>query len=534
MTSAAPLTAVEKRALHPLFLSTFSLDALRAKLPLRFPVPEDTPPSPKQEYRSHYRYLGAAELADPATLHNLTPFEITLRLIDFSPLRDLLAKDYYQPSHRGQRPFDPVSLFLALCLRREQSLSWRGLQKLLAGTHGAGWRHLFGFDEGVTPSEAGLRYFFHTVGAQLWEELCPLYADLLHQAALLPEHSTFPGDPSSRGVTLSHDLMLHLARSRMKCAHVTAGCYQPAPRPCPAQEAGQEGCDCTSPACAERCHLTTPLDQEARYIYYEGGNKNADLPDRKERPGRHVYGYASTADRLLDDRFACAWTLRSDLYPANQDERTLFPDSFAQLRSRFPWLQIGEVLADAALGYQNCLDPIWQAGALRMVDIRAAPTDQDTETQRQRGYDANGYPLCPHGYLLSPNGYDYQRRRRKWRCAHACQKDPSHPPPDCPYLANKHGQVVNVARTLPDGSVRLAREVAYASSTWKKRYARRNLSESRNGGQEGMNLKRLPSFGLTHGLREVLLGDFLQNLRTLGRLVGEATLLAQPSRASSS
>ncbi len=238
----------------------------------------------------------------------------------------------------------------------------------------------------------------------------------------------------------------------------------------------------------------------------------------------------------FDDRFACAWTLRSDLYPANQDERTLFPDSFAQLRRRFPWLQIGEVsavyftAADAALGYQNCLDPIWQAGALRLVDIRAAPTDQDTETQRQRGYDANGYPLCPHGYLLSPNGYDYQRRRRKWRCAHACQKDPSHPPPDCPYLANKHGQVVNVGRTLPDGCVRLAREIPYASPLWKKRYARRNLSESRNGCQEGMDVKRLPSYDLSHGQREVVIGDFLQNLRTLGRLVGEATLLAQQSQ----
>jgi len=531
MTPAAPLTAVEKRALHPLFLSTFSLEALRAKLPLRFPVPEDTPPSPKQEYRSHYRYLGAAELADPQTLHNLTPFEITLRLIDFSPLRDLLAKDYYQPSRRGQRPFDPVSLFLALCLRRELSLSWRGLARLLAGEHGGGWRRLFGLVEGVTPSTSGLRYFFQHLGSELFDELCSLCADLLYRAGLLPTHSTFPGDSPKRGVSISHDLMLHPARSRMKCAHVTAGCYQPAPRPRPAREAGHEGCDCSSAACASHCRYTTPLDREARYIYYEGRNKSADLPNQEKTPGRHVYGYASNPDRLLDDRFACAWTLRSGFYPANQDERTLFPDSFAQLRSRFPWLQIGEVLADAALGYQNCLDPIWQAGALRMVDVRAAPEDLDDEKQRQRGYNENGHPLCALGYTMLSNGYDYQRRRRKWCCAHACQQDPSAPPPDCPYLANEHGQVVNVARTLPDGAVRLAREIPYASPLWKKRYARRNLSESRNGCREGMDLKRLPSYGLSHGQREVVIGDFLQNLRTLGRLVGEATLLAQQSHA---
>jgi hypothetical protein len=34
----------------------------------------------------------------------------------------------------------------------------------------------------------------------------------LHQADLLPDHSTFPADPPNRGVTISHDLMLHQAR----------------------------------------------------------------------------------------------------------------------------------------------------------------------------------------------------------------------------------------------------------------------------------------------------------------------------------
>ena len=97
--------------------------------------------------------------------------------------------------------------------------------------------------------------------------------------------------------------------------------------------------------------------------------------------------------------------------------------------------------------------------------------------------------------------------------------------PDCPYLApeHQHGQVVNVGRTLPDGSVRLAREIPYGSKTWKKRYGRRNLSESRNGSMEGMDLKRLPSFGRPRNRKEVALGVFLDNLRTLGRLVEEAT-----------
>lgn len=122
---------------------------------------------------------------------------------------------------------------------------------------------------------------------------------------------------------------------------------QPAPRPCPARDAGHPGCDGSEERDARICHRATPLDREARSIHYDGRNKEGDLPG-EGNGGRDVYGYASNPDRLIDDRFACAWTLRTGLYPANADERTLFPASYQALRERFPWLRIGEVLADAA------------------------------------------------------------------------------------------------------------------------------------------------------------------------------------------
>jgi len=87
------------------------------------------------------------------------------------------------------------------------------------------------------------------------------------------------------------------------------------------------------------------------------------------------------------------------------------------------------------------------------------------------------------------------------------------------------GQVVNVGKTLPDGSLRLAREIPYGSDTWKSRYGRRNLSESRNAQLEGMGMKRLRSYGLGRNRKELQLADFVINLRTLGRLVREATNL---------
>jgi hypothetical protein len=167
-------------------------------------------------------------------------------------------------------------------------------------------------------------------------------------------------------------------------------------------------------------------------------------------------------------------------------------------------------------------------GAIPLFDIRADAGDTNAATCLARGYDEHGHPLCLHGRKMQPNGHDYAHRRTKWCCQKACRTPSTQAVPDCPYLAEKykHGQVVNVGRTLPNGSMRLAREIPYGSQTWKRRYGRRNLSESRNGLLQGMGLKRLPSFGLPRAHREVAIGDFLENLRTVSRLVEEATTLA--------
>jgi hypothetical protein len=141
---------------------------------------------------------------------------------------------------------------------------------------------------------------------------------------------------------------------------------------------------------------------------------------------------------------------------------------------------------------------------------------------------------------MRANGHDYRRRRTKWVCHQVCLRpqaegsQPQPPAPECPYQAAQHpyGQVVHVGRSLPDGCVRLAREIPYASDLWKQRYGRRNLSESRNSSFEHMGLKRLPSFGLTNNRKETAVADFLVNLHTLGRLVQEATLLAFKRRAT--
>ena len=569
-------SASAKRADAPLFPLTWSLGALSPHLPFPFPSDPNLPPSPKPRYRSCYHPPGPGPLLDEMVRKGMSDFELAVHLIDFSALERPLAQAYYRPSAKGQTPFQPVSMFLAVSLRSETGMSWQKTATLLSGEHGAGWRRLFGFVEGDTPSASGLRYFYQSVGPPFFARLGPAWAEMLHAAGLFPERSTYPGDPPEQGVTMTQDGMLHEAKSRPSCQLATDECYQPlsrgqaeaaeeslslqeAPsatppqRSCPARQKGHEGCLCNTAACQQRCHRASTLDPEARFIHYEGRNKAtgqpatkgsaspAPAPNGSKEPnrgekggGRNVFGYRSVADRVLDDRWYVGWTVASDLYPASTGENTILPERLDWLALHLPWLKIGEWLDDSAVGYEECLKKIWALGALRMVDIRADKADGDFEVCLRRGYDGRGYPLCAHGYVMHPNGYDRGRRRTKWVCNQACRREPRRegepvsPVEGCPYLdeARPLGQVRNVGLAFPNGSLRLAREIPYGSDAWKARYGRRNQSESRNGQIEGLGLKRMRAFGLERCRKDMRMADFLINLRTLGRLVREASDLA--------
>jgi hypothetical protein len=240
-----------------------------------------------------------------------------------------------------------------------------------------------------------------------------------------------------------------------------------------------------------------------------------------------VFGYYSYAGQILDKDLATYWILPAAFGAATCGDVALFPDNFVSLLVRFPWLKPVEVIADAGICEQQCLDLIWDVGALRMVDISAHKSDRDPAIRLQRGYDENGHPLCPFGYVLHANGYDYQRRRTKWRCTKRCQRETQQPAPQCDYLKTeyKHGYTVTVGRTHADGTVRLAREIPYGSPAWKERYHCRNAAESRNSALERLGLKHLSVHGLSPGHVTVLQGDFVANQRTLVRLVREATIL---------
>jgi hypothetical protein len=78
----------------------------------------------------------------------------------------------------------------------------------------------------------------------------------------------------------------------------------------------------------------------------------------------------------------------------------------------------------------------------------------------------------------------------------------------------------------PDGSrhERLARLYPYNSPVWKDHYAaRKNAAEGRNSQLARLGLKRVWSYGLSGATADITFADLLINLRTLGRLVQQAS-----------
>ena len=372
MSATRRPTAIEKRARNWKALTPFMLHELTQKLPFVLPCDPDLPSSPKPHYRSAYRYLGWGDLNEE-TIETFSPFEISARLFDYSSLEPLLAAHVYAPSAKGQAPFHPVSMYLLSLYRRERNLSRHEVLRILRHPQdGQTLRRCTGFEDDF-PGESGLRYFEGRLTPELQLEINALQVDVLYQAGLLPSK---PDADQNTKASLSFDGMLHQARSRLRCSSVKAGCYQPAPRLCPAKEKGKQGCECNDAECAAICRHATPRDPQARFIVYAGRNQRARTSPNtpvqaqaRRSPTRMLYGYYSYAGQILDDELATYWTLPAAFGSATCGDPALFPDNLAYLQTRFPWLQIGEVLADAGACEQTCLDAIWDAGALRMVDI---------------------------------------------------------------------------------------------------------------------------------------------------------------------
>jgi hypothetical protein len=555
---AANLTAIEQRAQDALFVTHCNLQALRERLPLRWPMPPDVPPSPKKAYRSQYVYLGWQDLEDPAVWEHCSDFDLALRLIDFSGLRSVLAQALGWHSGRGWMPFDPLSFFLLNGWQITQHWNRAETLKNLHDPHFADYAQRFGFHNDCLPTEGGCRYFLTALGRhsltaetvtidekQLIEVALQRLNQLIAQSVELVRQAQLVSANAWEQALLCPDGMIHLAASRSRCASVTDTCYQPtspaSPRPCAAKDKYRRGCSCDTAACSQVCRHAPPRDPAARSVYYSGSNQpdspNHALQAKDRSPkGKLFYGYRSLPLQWADPERRFSLVLLDDFLPANAREETVAAALLLQLSAHYPDLHPETVAGDAGFGYDLPLHIIYEhLHARRAIDLRAHATDRDKNLWPIRGYDDKGRPVCPHGYTLVANGYDRERRSHKWICAHACRhgKAPAvqapnthYPPQECPYLQPQyaHGKVLNVGRCFPDGSLRLVRDLPVDKPEWKRLYHQaRNAVEGRNATLERWRLKRLRVYGDARGRATVFQADVWHNLTTLARLVREAT-----------
>jgi len=560
---ATELTASETRHQDATFVAQCSLDGLQELLPLRWPSPADTPPCPKRSYRSYYVYLGWGELRATAAWEHLSDFDLLLRLVDFSPLRPVLAHLLGWTGARGWVPFDPISIFLLLAWQITNSWNRAETLRNLQDPRYADYAHRFGFANGVFPTEGGLRYWLTTLGQNSTSGESILVDEeqqiavavqrlnqLLAQSVALIVSAGFLSQEACEKALICPDGMLHHAASRMHCAWVQESCYQPtssaSPRPCPVKAKQQRGCDCDRLACASACRYATPRDPQARFVHYSGSNQSrdntqppADSSQPQHQRGRECYGYRSLPLQLADSTRRFSLVLLDDFLPANEREENPAAALLLQLPTFYPDLHVDAVAADAALGYDLVLHVVYaHLHARRVIDLRAHQTDGDKALWPVRGYDDQGRPICPFGYAFTANGFDFERQRHKWFCAQACRngatplvrvQNATYPPNECPYLAPEHpyGRILNLSERFEDGSIRLARDVPVDSPAWKQLYHRaRNAVEGRNATFQRWRLKRLPVYGLPRGKALDFLADVWLNLTTMARLAREATAAA--------
>lgn len=540
LAAGREIPASERRLALPNFVGMFHWETLRQHLPLKLPTPGHPPDWKGRWCRSYYQWLAPTP---GETLLGLDDFDLMLRLFDFSAWRPYFAQRLH--SQYGPPPFDPLSLGLGLFLAYHQTWTWARLaRELRSPTRGPDYCTRLGFEPSDLPVASTFRMAFGETKGDWFTACQTSLAQGLMDYQLIPTHSAFPGDPAGHGVSVSTDCQLISSRSHMTCRHQVPTCSEPGlNRPCPAREAGKDGCACNQPECREHCRFAAWRDPQAAYVYYSGSNqprKNNPNAARDEKGqskprAKHHFGYKSKAFNIVDDRLALIWSLTGPCTPANRNDHLLTIPGIHDLLKRFPNLNIGELLGDAGEGHPEILEFVYhELHALRTICPFHARDDDDPHTCLKRGFDENGILLCPNGYRLSSNGHNYQRQSTKWVCRQKCIHQPEPDIPGaptnlsrstCPFAAPEHplGYSISTGLTLPDGTTRLARDTQVGSETWKLRIGRQSYSESRNATQARRQLKRSRAFGLDNTAKSMTISDTLSIAFNLTRLVFEAS-----------
>lgn len=99
----------------------------------------------------------------------------------------------------------------------------------------------------------------------------------------------------------------------------------------------------------------------------------------------------------------------------DSDEIHIFP-LLEEFKKRFPSFQIAYIVLDAGYDSEEIHKGLYEGFTIIPIIIRG-------KMVYPKGFNSDGTPLCEFGYPLTKTGVDYKRKRTRYHCKKACQKD---------------------------------------------------------------------------------------------------------------
>jgi len=259
------------------------------------------------------------------------------------------------------------------------------------------------------------------------------------------------------------------------------------------------------------CCPKVPVDIEARL----GWRRSKKNPSKKES----VYGFQVVIITSIEPELGIELPVAVITKPGSTSVGELFIPLREQIKKFHPQQKAKIDLGDCGLDDTEVYEYILEDGSIPVIAYNKRGEDLSDESLKQRGYNQNGWPYAPCGYLCRPNGFDSKEKRASFSCRRQCLSYPEgipNPIRNCSYQNRAEGFTRHFShKQYP----RLINPVLRGTRRWKKLYAYRTASERTNGAANDINpvLDKPKVRGLK---RAAILGIFAATVVLLKRFIG--------------